>query len=96
MEGAIAIRKFSIRSIAVTVAALLALGAGGTGYWLLTSASYHPTQVEVIPLRPATATRHAAAERAEADQNDAASLAAASLAAAMIKHAQDERADAGS
>jgi hypothetical protein len=90
MEGAIAIRKFSIRSIAVTVAALLALGAGGTGYWVLTSASSHATQVKVIPLQPATASRHAAAERAEADQN-----AASDLAAAMIKHAQQERAEAG-
>ncbi|HEV3165932.1 MAG TPA: hypothetical protein VGZ22_18025 [Isosphaeraceae bacterium] len=90
MEGAVMIRKVSTRWLAVTFAALLALGAGGSSYWLLNSASSHPSQVKVIPPRPATATRHAAAERAEADQNTA-----SDLAAAMIRHAQQERAEAG-
>lgn len=89
MQSTVAFSKFSIRSIAVTAAAVLALGAGGSGYWLLTSGSSRPSQVKVIPLRPATATRHAAIERAEAEQN-----AGSDLGAAIIRHAQQERADA--
>lgn len=91
MQGTVALSKLSVRSIAVAAAAVLALGAGGSGYWFLTSGSSRPSQVKVIPLRPATATSHAAIERgdAEAEQN-----AGSDLGAAIIRHAQQERADA--
>lgn len=91
MEGAVAVSKPSVRSIAATTAVALALIAGGLGgYWLRGEAVPPSSGLKSATLSPASATRHAAVERAESD-----SALEAGFAASVIKHAQDERAEAG-
>jgi hypothetical protein len=64
MQPTIAFRRFSINSTAVVSVLLLSLTAGGAGgYWLKSQELSPGTITAISPA--ATATRHAAIERAE-------------------------------
>jgi uncharacterized protein HemX len=96
MQAAGTLRRSSVNSIAATFAIVLALAAGGAGGYLLKSQTPQlgtaPQGTQALAAdNAASATRHAAQERADAD------LAANSGAAfSLTRHAAQERAEAGS
>ncbi len=88
MQTAIALRRFSINSIAAVCLVLLTLTAGGAGgYWLKSQALSLGTIA--AQARVANATRHAATERAESGLV----TAPPGYEVGLAQHAAQERAE---